>query len=80
MVQLRLQFENLCERPSWPVDFLAFILNNLSVMICSLLLQCCMGWSLKSSSVRCKTDSCVLGLAKKSLSTAFGFDVCCLLS
>ena len=39
-----------------------------------------LGWSLKSSSVRFRTDSCILGLAKKSFSTALGLVISCLLS
>ena len=39
-----------------------------------------LGWSLKSSSVRFRTDSCILGLAKKSLSTALGLGISCPLS
>ena len=36
-----------------------------------------LGWSLKSSSVRFKSDSCILGVAKKSFSTALGLNISC---
>ena len=34
-----------------------------------------LGWSLKSSSVRFRTESCILGLTKESFSTALGLDI-----
>ena len=42
--------------------------------LCLLLIVTMLGWSVKSSSERFKTDSWILGLAKNSLSVAQGLD------
>ena len=76
------------ERPSWPVAFLGFNLSKFSIMTSVLIsikvksrrydlffIVEMLGWSLKSSSVRFRTDSYILGLAKKSFSTALGLDI-----
>ena len=48
--------------------------NEKSSGLCLLLIVTMLGWSVKSSSERFKTDSWILGLAKDSLSVAQGLD------
>ena len=39
------------------------------------LIAAMLGWSLKSSSVKLKAETCIFGLTKKWLNTALGLDI-----
>ena len=80
-------FKIFGERPSCPVDFLISIFDKEAVVVSefisvnekfsglsSLLIVAMLGWSMKSSSERFKTDSGILGFTKDSFSVAQGLD------
>ena len=80
-------FKIFGERPSCPVDFFTSIFDKQAVVVSEfisvnekfsglslLLIVAMLGWSMKSSSERFKTDSGILGFTKDSFSVAQGLD------